>query len=171
MSTTAGADNLRPGHSERVIRVSRHGAWDAVEVGRPSTAGLEFVGCLVKWCVASGAGVDTLFGHVLIVFSSERGFGSLLAQDAKLFFAPAVSGIVRSQRRLSRAGIPLLRTACHSWSDFSTGYDMLLDELDEVKNELKNGMVGIDKLRAVARMKGETDFGGVASRVVGFVKV
>ena len=44
---------------------------------------------------------------------------------------------------------------------------MSFDELEELKRDPKNGMVGID-LMAVARMKGETAFCGACSRVVAF---
>jgi hypothetical protein len=48
---------------------------------------------------------------------------------------------------------------------------MFFDELEELKRDPKNGTVGIDKLMAVARMKGETAFCGACSLVVAFVRV
>jgi hypothetical protein len=116
MSTTVGADDLRPGHSERAVCVSRHSAWDVVEVCRPSAARLEFVVCLVEWRIASGARVDTLFRQMLVIFSGEWSFSSLFTQDAELFWNSTVLVTARRLGRL-REDIPLLRTACHSWSD------------------------------------------------------
>jgi hypothetical protein len=46
---------------------------------------------------------------------------------------------------------------------------MSFDELEELKSDPKNGMVGMD-LIAVARMKGETAFCGACSLVVAFVR-
>ena len=85
MSTAVAANNLCPGHSERAVGVSRHGAWDVVEVCRPSTARLEFVVCLVEWRIAGGAGIDSLFRHMLVIFSGEWSFSALFAEDAELF--------------------------------------------------------------------------------------
>lgn len=84
MSTTVAANNFCPGHSERAVGASRHGAWDVVEVCRPSTARLEFVVCLVERRIAGGAGIDTLFRHMLVIFSSEWSFSALFAEDAEL---------------------------------------------------------------------------------------
>lgn len=85
MSTTVAANDLCPGHSERVVSVSRHGAWDVVKVCRPSTTRLEFVVCLVEWRIAGGAGIDSLFRHMLVIFSGEWSFSALFAEDAELF--------------------------------------------------------------------------------------
>ena len=49
--------------------------------------------------------------------------------------------------------IPLLRTACHSSSDFLTGYSILFWLL-LLKRDPRKGIVGID-LSAAARAKGE----------------
>jgi hypothetical protein len=78
--------------------VSCHSAWDAIEVRWPSAAGLEFVGCLVERRIASGASVDPFLRHVLVIFPSEWSFGSLFAEDAKLFFDNAASGTARKTR-------------------------------------------------------------------------
>ena len=84
MSTTVAANNLCPGHSERAVGLSRHGAWDVVEVCRPSTARLEFVVCLVERCIAGGAGIYSLFRHMLVVFPGKRSFSTLFAEDTEL---------------------------------------------------------------------------------------
>lgn len=123
MATAVRADDLRPGHSERAVCVSCHRAWDAIEVCGPSAAGLEFVGCRVEGRIASGAGVDAFFRHVLVIFPSEWSFGSLFTQDAKLFcdeYSVSHSCEEPGTEYLAE-DIPLLRTACHSWSDFWTG--------------------------------------------------
>lgn len=63
----------------------RHRAWDAIEVGGPSAAGLELVCRFVQRRVAGGAGVDAAGGHVLVVSTGEGAFGALLAEDSELF--------------------------------------------------------------------------------------
>jgi hypothetical protein len=65
--------------------VSCHCARYAIEVGRPTTAGLKFVRRLVERGVACGAGVDTLFGHVLVIFAGGWRFSALFSQDSELF--------------------------------------------------------------------------------------
>lgn len=65
--------------------MSCHSARYAVEVGRPATARLELMSCFIEWCVAGGAGVYALFGHMLIIFASEGRFSALFSQDAELF--------------------------------------------------------------------------------------
>lgn len=65
--------------------MSCHGTRYAVEVGRPTTAGLELVRCLVERCIAGGAGVDAFLGHMLVIFACERRFSALFSQDAELF--------------------------------------------------------------------------------------
>jgi hypothetical protein len=44
--------------------------------------------------------------------------------------------------------VPFDRTARHSSSLFSTGYDMSLVVLDELKRLPRNGMVGMDLITA-----------------------
>ena len=65
--------------------MSRHSAWNRIEIGRPSAAGLEFVGGFVKRGVAAGAGVDAGGGHMFVVGASVGGFGAFFTEDAKLF--------------------------------------------------------------------------------------
>ena len=67
--------------------MSSHCSWDIVEVGRPSAAGLELVVCFVERSVAAGAGVNSFFRHVLVVFANEGSFGSFLSEDAELLCA------------------------------------------------------------------------------------
>jgi len=62
-----------------------HSARYAVEVGRPATARLEFMCRLIERGVACSAGVNTLFGHVLVIFAGEWRFSALFSQDSKLF--------------------------------------------------------------------------------------
>jgi hypothetical protein len=38
VATTIAADDLCPGHAEGAVRVSSHGAGDAVEISRPSAS-------------------------------------------------------------------------------------------------------------------------------------
>lgn len=78
------ADNLDSLHAKGAVRMSRHGTGDSVEEGGPAAAGLELVVGLVERCLAAGAGVDTLGGHVLVVFASEGTLGALFAEDAEL---------------------------------------------------------------------------------------
>jgi hypothetical protein len=54
---------------------------------------------------------------VLVVFAGEGGFGSLLAEDAELFFDVLAWG----SAALRGEDIPFERTACHSSSDFWRG--------------------------------------------------
>lgn len=60
-------------------------AWDAIEIGGPSAAGLEFVRRSVQRRIAAGAGVDAAGGHVLVVDAGVGGFRTLFAEDAELF--------------------------------------------------------------------------------------
>lgn len=83
--------NLRSGHPERAIRVPRHRAWDAVEIGRPTAAGLELVGRFVQRRVAAGTGVDAVGGHVLVIDTGVGGFGALSAEDAELLYTMMMS--------------------------------------------------------------------------------
>lgn len=85
MSSTVTAHNLRPLHAERAVRVSRHRAGDVVEVRGPAAARFELVVRLVERRVAGGAVVNPLFGHVLVVFARERGFGAFFSENAELF--------------------------------------------------------------------------------------
>jgi hypothetical protein len=85
MAPTVTANDLRPLHPERAVRMPCHGARDAVEVCGPSAAGREFVGGFVEGRVAGRAGVDALSGLVFVEFAGEGGFGALFAEDAELF--------------------------------------------------------------------------------------
>jgi hypothetical protein len=85
MATTIRAYDLRPLHTEVAIGMSFYGAWNAVKVGRPSTARLELLGGFVERGVAGSASVDTGLGHMLIISASEGGFGALLTEDTELF--------------------------------------------------------------------------------------
>lgn len=84
VSTTIRAQNLRPRHAERVVRVPRHRARNAVEVRGPAAAGLELVVRLVEGRLAGGAVVDAGAGHVLVVLAGVGRLGALFADDAEL---------------------------------------------------------------------------------------
>lgn len=62
--------------------------------------------------------------------------------------------------------VPLLSCACHSWSDFCNGYDILRDSAVE-KREPRKGM-GIDARSADGRAREWNGLGGV--RIVVFEK-
>lgn len=154
MPSTIATHDFRPGHPERAIRMPRHRARDAIEIGRPSAAGLELVGRFVQRRVAAGTGVDAIGGHVLVVHTGVGGFGALFAEDAELLFAMRLFSRCMPLRT-SGGGVehlPLFSTARHSSSPFCTGYDMLF-EFELVKREPMNGIVGID-LRTAPRAKG-----------------
>lgn len=85
MASTVRTHYLGPLHAKGVVRMSRHSARQAVEVGGPSAARFKLMICLVEWCIAPSASVDALRGHVLIVFACEGSFGALFAEDAELF--------------------------------------------------------------------------------------
>jgi hypothetical protein len=85
MPSTITANNLRPLHAKRLVRVSRHRSLDRIEICRPSAAGFEFVTSFVEGCVAADAGVDAFGGLVFVVFAREGRFGALFAEDAELF--------------------------------------------------------------------------------------
>lgn len=68
MTATVRADDFNTRHPQAAVFVASHGPRDAVEVGGPSTAGLELRVGLVEGCVAPRTGVDTFAGVVLVVF-------------------------------------------------------------------------------------------------------
>ena len=122
----------------------RHRARDAIEIGGPSAAGLEFVGRFVQRRVTGGAGVDAVGGHVLVVDAGEGGFSALFTEDTELFCTTELSVAVRFPRdRVAEWRIPLFSTARHSSSFFSTGYDMLF-EFELANRDPMKGIVGID---------------------------
>ena len=55
VAAALAAQDLRPRHAERRVRVPGHGAGDGVEVGGPAAAGLELVRRAVERGVAGGA--------------------------------------------------------------------------------------------------------------------
>jgi len=59
---------------------------NGIEEGRPTASGVEFVIRRVEGCVAGGAVVDAGAGHVFVEFTGVGSFGTLLADDAKLFW-------------------------------------------------------------------------------------
>src|SRR5947207_205392 len=85
MTPTICAYNLRPLHSKSLVRISLHRSGNSVEERRPTAPRREFVICLVEGCVAGGAGVDAVAGHVFVEFTGVGSFGALLADDAELF--------------------------------------------------------------------------------------
>jgi hypothetical protein len=85
VAATVGADNLDAAHAEGPVLVSCNGSGEAVKVGRPAAARLEFVVGLVQRSVAPGTRVDALFGVVLVKLATAGSLGSLLPQDTKLF--------------------------------------------------------------------------------------
>jgi hypothetical protein len=66
--------------------MSRHSTRNIVKVCRPSASGLELVRGSVERSVTGGAGIDTGFRHVLVVFAGEGSFGSFLTDNAELFW-------------------------------------------------------------------------------------
>ena len=84
MTTAVAAHDFCPAHSESAICMSCHGSRNAVEISRPSTAGLEFMSGLVKRRRASRTGVDPFIGRMFIELAGKGSFSSLLAEDAKL---------------------------------------------------------------------------------------
>jgi hypothetical protein len=77
--------------------------------------------CPVERCVTGSAGVDAGAGHVFVEFTGVGSFGSLLADDAKLFCRGNVSCRVQLMSWAIKERIPGVSTACHSSSDFWTG--------------------------------------------------
>lgn len=55
--------------------------------------------------------------------------------------------------------VPLLSCACHSWSVFCTGYDILRVSAVEKREPIKG--IGIDARNAVGRTREWNGFGGV----------
>ena len=86
MATTICANDFRSRHAKRSVGMPLHSTWNAVEIGRPTTAGFELVCGFVQRRIASSAGVDAGFGHVLVIFASEWRFGAFFADDAELFY-------------------------------------------------------------------------------------
>ena len=86
VTPTIRAHDLRPHHTERVVRMSSNRAGDVIEVRRPSATRLELlVGC-VKGSVAGGTSVDARLSEVLVVFARASVFCALLPQDAELLW-------------------------------------------------------------------------------------
>jgi len=113
MATTVAADNLSSLHAKGAIRVSRHCARDGIEICRPTAARLELVVCLVERRIAASAGVDTLLGHVLVIFSCSWSFGTLLSENPELFYDQESAPGRTAQSRGSRStfiqhSLPLL---------------------------------------------------------------
>jgi len=84
MTSAIGTDNFGSCHSKRVVCVPSDGTGDAVKVGRPTTAGLELMVCLVQRRIATCARVDSMIRGELIVLSGEWSFGALLSQNSEL---------------------------------------------------------------------------------------
>lgn len=84
MTPAVAADNLGALHPEGVIHMSLHGARDRVEIGRPATARLELVVCLVERSIAASAVVHALRRVVRIVLAGAGAFGAFLTEDAEL---------------------------------------------------------------------------------------
>lgn len=91
VAAAVGADNLGPDHAESTIFVTGDRARNAVKVGRPAAARLELVVGLVEWRGTTGAGVDALFGVVLVELAGARGLGAFFAEDAKLICSESVA--------------------------------------------------------------------------------
>ena len=84
MAATVTTHNLRPRHPKRDIRMPRHRPRNAIEIRRPPTTRLEFMGRFVKRRVAGGAGVGARGRHVFVVGAGVGRFGAFLAEDAEL---------------------------------------------------------------------------------------
>jgi hypothetical protein len=131
--------------------MSRYRTRDVVKVRRPSTTRFEFVGGFIEGSVTGGAGVDAGSRHVLVVFAGERSFSSFFTEDAELLFAMLACYFDIKVARW-QGGLPFDRTACHSSSDFWSGYDILF-ELLVLKKLDRKGIVGID-FKMVPLVKG-----------------
>lgn len=86
MPSAVRAGNLRPLHPKRAIDMSCNRTRNRVKVRRPSTPRLEFVICCIEGRVAARASVDALRGVVGVVFAGAGTLGTLLAEDAELFW-------------------------------------------------------------------------------------
>lgn len=84
VAAAVGADDLGARHAKGPVLVARHGAGDAVVVGRPAATRAELVVGLVQGRLAPGAGVHARRGLVLVVLARAGGLGALLAEDAEL---------------------------------------------------------------------------------------
>lgn len=84
MAATFGADNLGPEHPPGAILVPGDSARQAVEVGRPSTAGLELVVGLVQRRIATSTAIHALGGVVLVILPSSRRLSALLSENSEL---------------------------------------------------------------------------------------
>lgn len=162
MPSTVRADDLYPLHAERLIAMPGHRTWNGVEECRPAAAGLKLLVGAVEWRIAGGAIVGAGGWLVLVVFTAEGCFGAFLADDTELFCCGLLAVVV--DIKFSSKCLPGLNTACHSLSLFCTGCDIFL--VSAVWNRApKNGIVGIEALRAAGRtacVKGD----GVARIVV-----
>jgi hypothetical protein len=85
MPTAVAAHDLRALHTERLVRMSRHRAGDAVKVRGPAAAALELVVGLVERRAAGCARVHAGVRVVLVELVGEGRFGAFFAEDAELF--------------------------------------------------------------------------------------
>lgn len=85
MSTTVGANNLRPLHPEGAIGMSDDSSRNLLKKSGPPTPRTEFGIVLVEWSIATGAVIDSLFRCMLVVFARSCHFGPLLSEHTELF--------------------------------------------------------------------------------------
>jgi hypothetical protein len=97
MATTIAADDLCSLHTYCAIRMSRHSAWNGIEVRGPTTARLELVVRFVERRIAACAGIDSSIGHVLVVFTGAWGFGAFFSEDSELFCSHLLVGNLNLQ--------------------------------------------------------------------------
>jgi len=90
VAAAVGAHDLGARHAQGAVFVAGHGAWDAIEVGRPAAARLELVVGLVERGVAPGTVVDALVGEVLVVLSREGALGAFLPEHPELLCVAAL---------------------------------------------------------------------------------
>lgn len=84
---------------------------------------------------------------MFIVFASKGGFGTLFTDDSELFYETvSVSKCGTSEVANKIWDIPGESTVRQCSSPLSAGYD-ILDEVEELKRDPKNGM-GIEDLRS-----------------------
>ena len=91
MAAAVAAHDLGPRHAKGAVLVPRHGAREAVKVGRPAAPRVELVRGLVQRRVAAGTGVHARRRVVLVELAGAGGFGALFAEDAELFWILRVS--------------------------------------------------------------------------------
>lgn len=121
MTAAIRAHNLCPCHPKCIISMPSNGAWNSVKICRPSATRFELMVGLVEGRFAAGAGVDTRFRHVLVVFPAKGSLSTLFSQNSELLY---FRRCVNNRLLGGLTGLvyePLLSAACHSSLLFCTG--------------------------------------------------